>query len=109
MKLLRIAALSATLLVTGCATEYAWQRIDGDPLDRHFAWAAKHCRHRASNDWGDRTEEMERCMRRHGYVWTAVAISEPYGGYGYDRYGRHHRRFRDNDRDYEYDYDNNDD
>jgi hypothetical protein len=101
MKLLKVAALSATLLVTGCATEYSWQRIDGTPLDRHFAWAANHCRSRARDDWGERAESMERCMRKHGYIWTTVAVAEPY----YDRHGRHHRRYYDNGRYYDYDGD----
>jgi glycerol kinase len=92
MKLLKIAALSATLLAGGCATEMAWQREDGGPLDRRFAWAAERCRAHARETWGDRedrAETMYRCMRRHGYVWTTVAVQER----------RHHR-----DRYYE-DYD----
>ncbi len=95
MKLLKIAALSATVLASGCATEMAWQREDGGPLDRRFAWTAERCRERARESWGgreERAETMYRCMRRHGYVWTSVAVSEP-------RY-RH--------RDYRY-YDDNDD
>jgi hypothetical protein len=70
MKLLKIAALSAALLAGGCATELAWQRVDGRPLDSSFAWAAAHCRERARDAWGDRHEAMLRCMERHGYVWT---------------------------------------
>jgi hypothetical protein len=88
MKLIKIAALSATLLFSGCATEMAWQRADGGPLDRSFAWAASHCRERAKEHWGDREEAMERCMRRYGYVWTAVAVAEP-------GYRHHHRQYRD--------------
>jgi hypothetical protein len=102
MKLLKIAALSAALLSGGCATEMTWQRYDGRPLDRSFAWAAEHCRERARNHWGERAEAMERCMRRHGYVWTTVVVSDRYGDYddynGYDR-RRHHRHDYDNDDD----------
>lgn len=73
MKLLKIAALFATLLSAGCATEMAWQRADGRPLDRSFGWTAAHCRERAREYWQDRAEAMQRCMRRHGYVWTAAS------------------------------------
>jgi hypothetical protein len=79
MKLLKIAALSATVLAGGCATEMAWQREDGLPLDRRFSWAAAQCRERARESWGgreERAETMYRCMRRHGYVWTTVAVPE---------------------------------
>jgi hypothetical protein len=79
MKLLKIAALSATVLAGGCATEMAWQREDGAPLDRRFAWAADRCREHARESWGDRedrAETMYRCMRRHGYVWTTVAVPD---------------------------------
>jgi hypothetical protein len=89
MKLLKITALSATLLAGGCATDMAWRRADGGPLDRHFAWAAEHCRERARRHWDDKAEAMQRCMERHGYVWTAVASDASYG-----RYGRHHHRHR---------------
>ncbi|HWE21717.1 MAG TPA: hypothetical protein VG758_31830 [Hyphomicrobiaceae bacterium] len=91
MKLIKIAALSATLLAGGCATEMAWQRADGYPLDRSFAWAAGHCRERAKEHWGDRAEAMERCMRRYGYVWTAVAVAEP------SRHRHHHHNHHDYD------------
>ena len=75
MKLLRIAALSATLLAGGCAGDMAWQRADGRPLDRSFAWAAAECRSRARDRAYEEAaaEAMHRCMRRHGYVWTAAA------------------------------------
>jgi glycerol kinase len=102
MKLLKIAALSATVLAGGCATEMAWQREDGAPLDRRFSWAAERCRERARENWGnreDRAETMYRCMRRHGYVWTSAVVPEEsyYGDY---RPRRHHR---------DYDYGDNDD
>ena len=97
MKLLKIAALSATVLAGGCATEMAWQREDGGPLDRRFAWTAERCRERAKESWGgrdDRAETMYRCMQRHGYVWTSVAVQEE------RYYGHHHRRHQHRDRDY---------
>jgi hypothetical protein len=104
MKLLKIAALSAAVLSGGCATEMAWQRYDGRPLDRSFASTAEHCRDRARHHWGERAEAMERCMRRHGYVWTTVVVSDRYDGYnGYDDYNgydRHRHRHRHHD-DYE--------
>jgi hypothetical protein len=93
MKLLKVAALSATLLAGGCATEMAWQRADGGPLDRGFAWAAANCRERARDNWReDREEAMQRCMRRHGYVWTSVAVAEPRR--------RHRDRYNDDYDDY---------
>jgi hypothetical protein len=81
-----------------------WQRYDGRPLDRSFAWAAEHCRDRARHHYGERAEAMERCMRRHGYVWTTVVVSDRYNGYddynGYDGYDRHrHRHHHDHDDD----------
>lgn len=80
MKSIKIAAFCAALLAGGCAGEMAWQRADGRPLDRSFAWAAAECRGRAREHWENRAEAMQRCMRRHGYVWTAVA----YGSNGDD-------------------------
>lgn len=81
MKLLKIATLSATLLAGGCAGEMAWQRADGRPVDRSFAWAAAQCRERA-REYGyggeGATEVMNGCMRRHGYVWAAVSPSCSY-------------------------------
>jgi hypothetical protein len=93
MKLLKIAALSATVLAGGCATEMAWQREDGGPLDRRFSWAAERCREHARESWGgreDRAETMYRCMRRHGYVWTSVAVAEPR-----HRHHHHHHDYED--------------
>jgi len=80
MKSLRIALVSATLLAGGCANEMAWQRADGRPIDRSFAWAAAECRDRAreyAREYADATEAMQRCMRRRGYVWGAA----PAGSY----------------------------
>jgi hypothetical protein len=79
---LRITVVGAALLAGGCAGEMSWQRADGRPLDRSFGWAASECRSRARDHWRDRHEAMQRCMRRHGYVWTAVA----YGGRDYGEY-----------------------
>jgi hypothetical protein len=92
MKLLKIAALSATVLAGGCATEMAWQREDGGPLDRRFAWTAERCRERAREAWGDRADAMYKCMRRHGYVWTSVVVPEE-ASYGHYRNHRHHRDY----------------
>jgi hypothetical protein len=61
----------------------AWQRADGYPLDRNFAWTAAHCRDRAREHWEDKAEAMQRCMRKHGYIWTAVAVAP---SRYYDRY-----------------------
>lgn len=73
MKLLKTAALCATLLAGGCAGDMAWQREDGGPLNRRsFAWAAAECRGRAQESEEAATEVMHRCMRRRGYVWTAA-------------------------------------
>jgi hypothetical protein len=95
MKVLKIAALSAAVLAAGgCATEMAWTRYDGRPLDGSFGWTAAHCRERAKErgDYRDeRAEIMERCMKRHGYVWSTVVVEAPRG--------RHHHH------DYDYDYD----
>lgn len=73
MKLLKIAPLAAVLLISGCATEMAWRRTDGGPVDRSFHWAAARCRERAA-DFDRAQAAMRRCMERHGYVWTAVAV-----------------------------------
>ncbi len=100
MKLLKIAALTATVLAGGCATEMAWQREDGGPLDRRFAWTAERCRERAREAWGgrdDRAETMYKCMRKHGYVWTNVVVSEE-SSYGHYRHRRNHD-YRDYDDD----------
>jgi hypothetical protein len=90
MKVLKIAALSAAVLAAGgCATEMAWTRYDGRPLDRSFGWAAAHCRERARHHgyYGDdRADAMQRCMKRHGYVWSTVVVSAPNGGYYDDDY-----------------------
>jgi hypothetical protein len=72
MKSIKIAALCAALLAGGCAGEMAWQRADGRPLDRSFAWAAAECRNRARDFEEAAAEAMQRCMRRHGYVWSAA-------------------------------------
>jgi hypothetical protein len=99
MKVLKIAGLTALVLLGGCATEYTWQREDGGPLGRNFAWVAAHCRDKARNYWEDKAVAMQRCMARHGYVWTAVAVapSRYYDGYeDYDSYEhRRHRHHRD--------------
>jgi hypothetical protein len=87
MKLLKIAVLSTAVLSAGCATEYTWQRADGGPLGRNFAWAAKHCRHRAKEFWDDKAEAMQRCMKRHGYVWAAVAVAPSRYYDDYEDYG----------------------
>ena len=104
MKVLKTAALSAVVLLGGCATEYTWQRADGGPLGRNFAWTAAHCRDRAKEYWEDKAEAMQRCMERRGYVWAAVAVSpsryyDEYEDDGGDyRHRRHHRHHRyDND------------
>jgi hypothetical protein len=80
MKLLKIAALSATLLAGGCAGEMAWQRTDGGPVGRSFASVAAECRARAREYGGDggATEVMRRCMHRHGYVWAAISSNDDY-------------------------------
>jgi hypothetical protein len=74
MKLLKIMALSATLLSGGCATDMAWQRADGRPVDRYFAAAAAECRSRARHHGEAAAEAMHRCMNRRGYMWTAAAV-----------------------------------
>ena len=80
MKLLKIAALSATVLAGGCATEMAWSgrtgfpSITGSPGRRRSAASAPASPGAAKEE--DRTETMYRCMRRHGYVWTTVAVPE---------------------------------
>jgi hypothetical protein len=89
MKLLKIAALSATLLAGGCAGDMAWQRADGRPVDSSFARAAAHCRERARERAQEyygvsATEAMQRCMHRHGYVWTAAQAAAPRGYNDYD-------------------------
>jgi hypothetical protein len=80
MKLLKIAALSATLLAGGCASEMAWQRVDGGPVGRSFASVAAECRERAREYGGEgrATEAMRRCMERHGYVWAAISSNGYY-------------------------------
>jgi hypothetical protein len=102
MKAMKIAALSAALLASGCATEMAWQRIDGQPVDYGFRHAAAECRGRAEHYEDAAVEAMKRCMYRRGYVWTAVYTNDNgyngngYNGNGYKSYGHHHRRY-DND------------
>jgi len=71
MKLLKIAALAAAVLSGGCATEMAWQRIDGRPIDRSFDWAVTECR-RYATQYDEEVEAMHRCMHRRGYVWAAA-------------------------------------
>jgi hypothetical protein len=100
MKVLKTAALTAAVLLGGCATEYTWQRADGGPLGRNFAWTAAHCRDRAKDYWEDKAEAMQRCMKRHGYVWAAVAVapSRYYDEYDEDDDGRYRRRHHHHDR-----------
>ena len=83
MKRIKIAALSAALLSSGCATEMAWQRTDGRPVDRGFKYAAAECRGRAQHFNGEAVEAMKRCMHRRGYVWTSVVTSGNGYGNGY--------------------------
>jgi len=78
MKIMRIAALSAAVLSSGCATEMAWQRVDGQPVGRGFRQAAAECRGRAQHYDEAAVEAMKRCMYRRGYVWTAVYTSNGY-------------------------------
>jgi hypothetical protein len=81
MKIMRIAALSAAVVSSGCATEMAWQRVDGQPVDRGFRYAAAECRGRAQHHEEEAVEAMKRCMYRRGYVWTAVYGDNGYNGY----------------------------
>lgn len=90
---MKVAALLAALLSSGCATEMAWQRVDGRPVDRSFRWAAAECRGRAEHYEEAAVEAMKRCMYRRGYVWTAVYTGyngddgNGYNGNGYKSYG----------------------
>jgi hypothetical protein len=82
MKSLKTAAICAALLGSGCAGEMAWQRLDGRPVDSSFGWAVSHCRERAREYRGEGASEIMRgCMRRHGYVWTAVSNGYDNGYY----------------------------
>lgn len=94
MKRMKIAALSAALLSSGCATEMAWQRVDGQPVDRGFKYAASECRGRAQHYDEAAVEAMKRCMYRRGYVWTSVAS---YNGNGNGYYNGNGRRYYEDD------------
>lgn len=69
MRLLKIAALTAAVLSSGCA-QPEWRRADGRPVDESFDWAVRECRGRAAERY-DATEAMRRCMYRRGYVWSS--------------------------------------
>jgi hypothetical protein len=102
MKVMKIAAFSAALLASGCASEMAWQRVDGRPVDQGFRYAAAECRGRAEHHEEAAVEAMKRCMYRRGYVWTAVYTGNGYengyngNGTGYKSYGHRGNRY-DND------------
>jgi hypothetical protein len=73
MSMLKIAALSAALFASGCASSagMSWQRMDGRPISAGaFERAISECRSRA----GGRDEAvMQRCMASRGYVWAQAA------------------------------------
>ena len=63
MKVLKIAAFSAAVLAGGCASEMAWQRDDGGPLDRRVRLGGSRMpRARPSTSGGSGPEAMKRCM-----------------------------------------------
>jgi len=72
MKLLTVAALSAAVLIGGCANNYGarWQRADGGPVGESFDWAMSRCRRVASDRDEGAVHAMRRCMARFGYVWA---------------------------------------
>jgi hypothetical protein len=87
MRLLKLAVVSAALLVAGCASDYSWQRRDGRPLGEEFQWAISDCR-RVS---GRHDEEiMRRCMHRRGFVWAQNAYYDDDYDYRPRRRHRHH-------------------
>ena len=102
MKVMKIAAFSAALLASGCASEMAWQRVRRAAGRPGFRYAAAECRGRAEHHEEAAVEAMKRCMYRRGYVWTAVYLATASengyngNGTGYKSYGHRGNRY-DND------------
>jgi hypothetical protein len=91
MKLFKVAVVGVALFSAGCASQMAWQRMDGRPVHPWaFDRAMAECRDRAYDRDESAVQVMQRCMARRGYVWAEAYGYNGYYDNGYGGYPRHH-------------------